>query len=481
MAGTRRSFLTGNLKCSKGGEHSLEKGRRAFLKTTAAGAMMASSAPAQGRSPNIIVIFCDDLGNGDLGCYGSNLSTPNLDRMAQEGIRFTHSCSASPVCSPSRAALMTGRYPNRYGIPRVIDPSDTNGIPDSETTMAQMLKSAGYATMCVGKWHLGALPQYLPTRRGFDEYFGVPYSIDMSPRVLMQNMDVIEQQCDLNTLTQRYTQRAIDFIERSKGSPFFLYLAHSFPHIPFTASQRFLGASGQGLYGDTIQEIDASNGQILQALKDNGIDSNTLVIFSSDHGPWYQGSTGGLRGRKGEIFEGGVRVPFIARYPEFIPGGQVCNALVTTMDVMPTVAALTGAPLPRNPLDGIDLRPVLSGQQNDLPREAFLYFNDMELQAARLGPWKLHVTRFNTWMFSPNPPEGRVNLPLPRPELYNLMSDVDETHDRADRNPAIVSDVRSRMDGLIRGFPPDVQNAWFNALGRKVYYTPAGALPVQIT
>src|SRR5262245_41040743 len=267
MAGTRRSFLTGNLKCSKGGEHSLEQGRRAFLKTTAAGAMMASSAPAQGRSPNIIVIFCDDLGNGDLGCYGSNLSTPNLDRMAQEGIRFTHSCSASPVCSPSRAALMTGRYPNRYGIPRVIDPSDTNGIPDSETTMAQMLKSAGYATMCVGKWHLGALPQYLPTRPGFDEYFGVPYSIDMSPRVLIQNMDVIEQQCDLNTLTQRYTQRAIDFIERSKGSPFFLYLAHSFPHIPFTASQRFLGASGQGLYGDTIQEIDASNGQILQALK----------------------------------------------------------------------------------------------------------------------------------------------------------------------------------------------------------------------
>lgn len=346
--------------------------------------------------------------------------------------------------------------------------------------MAQMLKSAGYATMCVGKWHLGASPQYLPTNHGFDSYFGVPYSIDMSPLVLMQNTDVVEQPCDLSTLTMRCTQRAVDFINRSKGSPFFLYLAHSFPHVPYTPSQPFIGNSGQGLYGDTVQEIDASTGKILQTLKDNGIDSNTLVVFSSDHGPWYQGSTGGLRGRKGEIFDGGVRVPFIARCPGFIPGGQVCNALVSLMDVMPTVAALSGAPLPAQPLDGINIWPLLSGQQNDLAREALLFFNDVELQAARLGPWKLHVTRFNTWMYSPAPSEGRINLPLPHPELYNLLPDPYEVHDRAEWNVAIVEDIRSRMDELIKTLPPGMQYAWRDTLKRKVYYTHAGALPIQV-
>ena len=474
--GTRRSFLTGNLNEPK------KRGvgnRRSFLKKAAAGAVLAASARAQSRPPNIIVIFCDDLGYGDLSSYGSSISTPHLDRMAEEGVRFTHSYSASPVCSPSRAALMTGRYPNRYGIPRVIDPTDDRGIPDSETTMAQMLKSAGYATMCVGKWHLGCMPRFLPTNRGFDSYYGVPYSIDMYPRVLMQNTDVIEQPFDLSSLTRRYTERAVDFINRSNGSPFFLFVAHSYPHIPYTASQPFIGNSGQGMYGDTVQEIDASTGQILQALKNNGIDSNTLVIFSSDHGPWYQGSTGGLRGRKGEIFEGGVRVPFIARYPGFIPGGQVSNALVSLMDIMPTAAGLTGCSAPANSFDGIDIRQLLSGQVNDLPREAFLYFNDMELQAARVGPWKLHVSRFNSWMFSPEPAKGRVNLPLPNPELYDVVSDLDESHDRAARNPAVVSDIRSRMNRLIQTFPSDVQSEWFGTLSRKVFYTPAGALPVE--
>jgi arylsulfatase len=235
------------------------------------------------------------------------------------------------------------------------------------------------------------------------------------------------------------------------------------------------------MYGDTVQEIDASTGQILQALKNNGIDSNTLVIFSSDHGPWYQGSTGGLRGRKGEIFEGGVRVPFIARYPGFIPGGQVSSTLTTLMDILPTVAAFTGAPLPANPLDGLDIRGLLSGKQTDLPREAFLYFNDVELQAARLGPWKLHVSRFNSWMFSPDPAGGRINLPLPHPELYNVASDLDESHDRADRNQAVVTDIRSRMERLIQTFPSGLQGAWFDTLNRKVYNTPAGALPIQQT
>lgn len=374
---------------------------------------------------------------------------------------------------------MTGRYPTRVGIPRVIDPTDATGLPESETTLAQMLKSAGYSTMCIGKWHLGSLPRFLPTNRGFDEFFGMPHSIDMSPRVLMRNTEVLEQSCDLENLTQRYTQRAVDFINQSKGSPFFLYMPHSFPHIPYTASKPFLGRSGQGLYGDSIQEIDASVGQILQALSRNGIDSNTLVMFSSDHGPWYQGSAGGLRGRKGETFEGGVRVPFIARYPGLIPSGQVSQALTTHLDILPTVARLAGAALPQNPLDGIDIWTLLSGQQQDLPREAFLYFNDVCLQSARLDAWKLHATRFNTPAFSPEPVGGRVNLPLFNPELYNVVTDVDETHDRADRNPAVVADIRSRMDGLIRTFPSEIQNAWYDTLSRKVYNTPAGALPIM--
>lgn len=437
------------------------------------------SSRAQSRPPNVIMILADDLGYGDLSCYGSNISTPNLDRMAQEGIRCTHFSSASPVCSPSRAALMTGRYPTRVGIPRVIDPTDATGLPESETTLAQMLKSAGYSTMCIGKWHLGSLPRFLPTNRGFDEFFGMPHSIDMSPRVLMHNTELLEQSCDLENLTQRYTQRAVDFINQSKGSPFFLYMPHSFPHIPYTASKPFLGRSGQGLYGDSIQEIDASVGQILQALSRNGIDSNTLVMFSSDHGPWYQGSAGGLRGRKGETFEGGVRVPFIARYPGLIPSGQVSQALTTHLDILPTVARLAGAALPQNPLDGIDIWPLLSGQRQDLPREAFLYFNDVCLQSARLDAWKLHATRFNTPAFSPEPVGGRVNLPLFNPELYNVVTDVDETHDRADRNPALVADIRSRMDGLIRTFPSEIQNAWYDTLSRKVYNTPAGALPIM--
>ncbi len=234
--------------------------RRAFLKKAAAAFTLSSVAvPAAtplspSSPPNIILICADDLGYGDLSCYGSDIATPNLDRMAQEGMRFTHFCSASSVCSPARASLMTGRYPTRVGIPEVLDPDDTFGLPDSETTMAQMLKAAGYATLCVGKWHLGCPPQYLPTNRGFDEFYGIPYSIDMMPRPLMHNLDVIEQPANLTTLTQRYTQKSLDFIASSK-KPFFLYLAHSFPHIPLTASKAFNGTTDQGVYGDVIREM----------------------------------------------------------------------------------------------------------------------------------------------------------------------------------------------------------------------------------
>jgi arylsulfatase A len=453
-------------------------GRRTFLKSAVAAASLSVSARASTRPPNIIVIAGDDLGYGDLSCYGSGIATPNIDSIAQQGIQFLHCNSASSVCSPARAGIMTGRYPNRYGIPRVLDTTDTYGLPASETTIAQMLKPAGYATMAVGKWHLGSIQPYLPINKGFDEWYGIPYSIDQGNRPLMHNTDVIEAPADLTSLTQRYTQQAVNFINRASGSPFFLYLAHSFPHLPLAASQPFLGRSFQGLYGDVVQEIDFSTGQVLQALQANGIDNNTLVIFTSDHGPWYQGSPGGLRGRKGETFEGGVRVPFLARFPGYIPGGATSHAVVSTLDILPTVASLTGAAPPPLPLDGIDLTQVLAGRTKDVTRDAFLYFNDVYLQAARLGNWKLHVTRFNMPAFSQAPPCGRLSLPLPAPELYDVVMDPDEGHDRSDRNPGNVAQIRGRMDALMQTFPVDIQNAWATTLSQQVQGTPSGCYPI---
>lgn len=456
----------------------MQAGRRTFLKSAAAASIAVSSRAASSRPPNIVVIAGDDLGYGDLSCYGSGISTPNIDGLAQQGMQFFQCNSASSVCSPARAGILTGRYPNRYGIPRVLDTTDTYGLPASETTLAQMLKPSGYATMAVGKWHLGSVQPYLPINKGFDEWYGIPYSIDQGNRPLMHNTDIIEQPADLTSLTQRYTQQAVNFISRSSGSPFFLYLAHSFPHLPLAASQPFLGRSFQGLYGDVVQEIDWSTGQVLQALQIAGVDSNTIVIFTSDHGPWYQGSPGGLRGRKGETFEGGTRVPFLARFPGYIPAGQTNHSLVSTLDILPTVASLTGSALPPLPPDGVDLTQVLKGQQKDVSRDAFLYFNDVYLQAARMNTWKLHVTRFNMPAFSQPPACGRLSLPLPAPELYDVVMDPDEGHDRSDRNPATVNTIRARMDALIQTFPPDIQDAWRTTLQQQVQGTPSGCYPI---
>jgi len=424
--------------------------RRAFLRRLAgssavAGASMAVTARAHtSRPPNIVLILADDLGYGDLGCYGSSIATPCIDQMAREGVRFTHFNSASSVCSPSRAAWLTGRYPTRTGIPRVLFPNDTYGLPDSEVTMAQMVKGAGYATACVGKWHLGSLPQFLPTSRGFDEFYGIPYSIDQGTRPLMYNQAVVEEPANLDTLTQKYTDYAVDFINRSKNNPFFLYMPHSFPHSPLPFSSRFAGRSFHGAYGDSVQEIDWSVGQILQALATNGLDSNTVVMVSSDHGPWFQGSPGGLRGRKGESWEGGVRVPFVARSPGRIPAGVLCQNFATSLDIVPTVAALTGSPWPANPLDGVDIGALLAGQHYDVARDVFLYFNDVFLHAARVGSWKLHVGRWNSPPFTPPPADGRQCMGI-TPELYDVVSDPDESHDRAGRNPAVVADIQARI------------------------------------
>ena len=446
--------------------------RRTFLAGSA-----AALVRAQTRPPNIVFIYADDLGYGDLGVYGSKIPTPNLDRMAAEGVRFTQFYSANPVCSPARAALLTGRYPTRVGVPRVLNPNDTVGLALNETTIAQMLKASGYRTMCIGKWHLGHQPQYLPTARGFDEYFGIPYSNDMTPRPLLHNTEQIEEPANLETLTPRYTEQAVKFLERSPGTPFFLYMPHTFPHIPLAASKKFRGKSPLGLYGDVIEELDWSVGENFSTLRRIGADNNTLVMFSSDNGPWYQGSAGALRGRKGSTYEGGVREPFLARFPGRIPKGSVCQGIAGTVDILPTIAKLTGAKLPAFPLDGIDIWPLLTGARSSIDREALLYFDHWNLQCARLGKWKLHFARYNTFAFSPSPQGGRVNLPLRPPELYDIETDPMESYDVAPENPAVVREIQSRVDRLLATFPDEVQKAWQETQSRETAATPAGALP----
>ncbi len=450
--------------------------RRNFLRC-AAGAAGATALQGAARTPNVIMILCDDMGYGDLHVYGSKLETPNLDRMAAEGMRFTTFYSANPVCSPSRAALMTGRYPTRVGVPRVLFPRDTEGLSLDETTLPQTLKKANYATMCIGKWHLGHTAKYLPTARGFDEYFGIPYSNDMKPRPLMHNTETLEEPAKLETLTPRYTEQAAKFIERSKDRPFFLYMPHTYPHIPLAASDRFRGKSKAGLYGDVVAELDWSVGEVLKTLRNNHLERETLVMFSSDNGPWFQGSPGRLRGRKGWTYEGGVREPFLAWMPGRVPSGRVSEAVGSMMDIHPTVAKLCGAPLPPKPLDGIDLWPAITGKASSVDRELLIYFDGWNPQCARWKHWKLHVARFNTFAYSPAPPViGRVSLPLAKPELYDLDNDADESYDVADEHPEIVKQMTARLDHLLTGFPKEVQAAWAETRTRQTSGN-TGALP----
>ena len=462
--------------------------RRGFIQATA-GALLATrlSAQAPPKQPNIILILCDDLGFGDTHPYGSSIATPNLDNLAGQGVRFQQFYSTSGLCSPSRASLMTGRYATRVGVPGVLTADAAVGMSLSEQTIADVVKSVGYKTMCIGKWHLGAKADYLPTKRGFDEYYGIPYSNDMSPSVLLSNASVIETPVQLDTLTQRYTQKAKDFITRSKSSPFFLFMAHTFPHIPLAVSPAFRGKSGLGLYGDVIQEIDWSVGQVMQSLVDNGIADNTMIMFLSDNGPWYQGSPGKLRGRKGSSYEGGVRVPLIAHFPGRIPAGKlrgmitvprVANSITSTLDILPTVAGLAGAPLPAHALDGVDIWPLLSGAQTNIPHDMFLYFDNWNLQCARLGQWKIHVARYNSFPWSPDPVAGYFNLPI-TPELYNLERDPEEAFDVASDNPDVVADMTARILKLLPTFPPEVSIAWNSTMSQRSYGADGG-LPVRI-
>ncbi len=409
------------------------------------------------RPPNFVIIFTDDQGYGDVGTYGAKgFVTPNLDRMAKEGLRFTDFYVPATVCTPSRAALLTGCYPKRVGLSKhVLFPQSKTGLAPSELTIAELLKTRGYATACIGKWHLGHHKKLLPTRQGCDRYFALPYSNDMTttrikrkgyPKLpLMSQEEVLEYEPDQTQLTKRYTEEAVRFLRGHRDEPFFLYLPHSMPHIPIFASERFLGRTKRGLYGDVIEEIDWSVGQIRKTLREIGQEKNTLLIFTSDNGPWLSqrkngGSAGPLRAGKGTTWEGGPRVPALMCWPGQIPAGTICRELVTTMELLPTIAALAGAALPLDRrIDGLDIRALLEDPERaKSPRKELYYYGVTgELEAIRVGPWKLHTKKTRGWRRKKDGPF--------RPFLVNLESDIGERKNLAAEHPKLVQDLIEKM------------------------------------
>jgi arylsulfatase A-like enzyme len=428
-------------------------------------AVLPSSSPAAEPPPNIILIYADDLGYGDLGCYGGQIDTPYLDRMARQGMRFTDFYVAQPVCSASRTALLTGCYPNRVGILGALGPNARHGISNKEKTVADVLKTRGYATAIYGKWHLGHLPPFLPTRHGFDDYYGLPYSNDMWPKhptakfpdlPLIAGEKTIALNPDQSKLTTEYTERAVAFIAKNKDRPFFLYVPHAMPHVPLHVSEKFKGKSKLGLYGDVIMEIDWSVGEIQAALAKHKLDERTLVLFTSDNGPWlsygeHAGNAGPLREGKATTWEGGVREPFIARWPGKIPAGSVCREPVMTIDVLPTLAGLAGAPLPELPIDGRDFRGLLEGKPGaKSPQEAYYFYWNRELQAVRSGKWKLHFPHsYPTLGGKPGGKGGKpagytpAKTPL---ALYDLEADPGEKNNVAEKNSAVVEQLQKLAD-----------------------------------
>lgn len=434
----------------------------------------AAEKQASDTLPNIVLILTDDQGYADVGCFGAKgYTTPNLDRLAQEGRQFTNFHVAQPVCSASRTALLTGCYPNRVGIQGALNNRANFGINSSETTLPDLMKQRGYATGMVGKWHLGHLPPFLPTRHGFDEWFGLPYSNDMWPEnprnkafpplPLFENEKIIIPAVthgDQEQLTTWYTERAVKFIEKNKDRPFFLYVAQSMPHVPLHVSDKFKGKSGRGLYGDVIEEIDWSVGQILDALKRNGLEKNTWVIFTSDNGPWliygdHAGSAGPLREGKGTNWEGGTRTPCLMRWPAQIPAGTVCKDMLMTIDLLPTIGRLIGAKLPEHPIDGLDVWPIISGQEKAAnPHSSYwFYYEQGQLQAVTSGDgrWKLQLPHSYGSLAGKPPghggtPAGGTGCKVMKNELYDLVADVGETTDVANQHPEIVAHLEAEAE-----------------------------------
>ncbi|MBA4409600.1 MAG: sulfatase [Bacteroidota bacterium] len=443
------------------------------------------------QNPNIILIFMDDLGYGDLSCYGATqYKTPNLDKMASQGVRFTSFLSAQAVCSASRAGIMTGCYPNRIGISGALMPDAKIGLNPSEETIAEILKKSNYKTAAIGKWHLGYQREFLPLQQGFDEYLGLPYSNDMWPvdydgkpatensnkarypalplidgNEKIREIKTLDDQSELTTL---YTERAVRFIGSNKKNPFFLYLAHSMPHVPLAVSAKFKGKSQQGMYGDVMMEIDWSVGEIMKALEQNGLEKNTLVIFTSDNGPWlnfgnHAGSTGGLREGKGTSFEGGQRVPCLMKWPGHIQEGTICNKLASTIDILPTLAAITYSPLPEKKIDGVNILPLLLGDENANPRESFLYYyRKNSLEAIRKGDWKLVFAHPGRTYIGYKPGfdgfPGGTNENYPHEEgLYDLRRDPGERYDVKEYYPEVVAELKKLSDEAREDLGDDIQ------------------------
>ena len=436
-----------------------------------------NSVSSDNLPPNVIIVFIDDEGYGDVGCFGATeFETPNLDQMAGQGMRFTNFYSGCAVCSPSRAALLTGCYPPRVGITKVLFPFDSTGINPDETTIAELLKQRGYATAAVGKWHLGHQEVFLPLQHGFDEYFGLPYSNDMwpvhynglpvtpenhmkewklncPPLPLIEGNNKIEEISgldDMDMLTTRYTERAVDFIRRNREKQFFLYLPHTMGHVPLGVSDKFRGKSRQGMYGDVMMEIDWSVGEISGTLKECGIEDNTLVIFTTDNGPWlnygnHAGSAGGLREGKGTPFEGGFRVPCIMKWPDVIPPGTICNQITGSIDLLPTIADIAGTGLPAKKIDGISVLPLLKGNFKNTIRDEYYFYSGRTLNAVRQGNWKLVFPHtLNTNVDSETGKDGwpgRMDTVEFGGGLYDMRRDPGERYDMSGVHPEIVREL----------------------------------------
>lgn len=473
----------------------------AALATMAAGPVgglmgrIATASAAGAVRPNVIVIYCDDLGYGDLGCYGSRaVATPNADRLAGEGVRLTDYYACNAICAPSRAGLLTGRYPFRSGIIGNVYPKDepfrrkaareyiggalrelgsidlregevSAGIPKDEILLGEALKTAGYRTCMVGKWHLGDYskePAFNPRQNGFDHYLGVPHSNDMLPCPLFRNEEMLQENIgtDQAKLTGLYTEEALGFIRKSAGNPFFLYLAHTFPHQPLYASKNFAGKSKAGKFGDAVEEIDWSLGKILETLQELGIEENTLIFFTSDNGPWFEGSAGPFRGRKGQSYEGGFHVPMIARFPGRIPAGTVCGVPLMNIDLYPTILSVAGENPPKDRvIDGRNILPVLTGQKIESPHKALFFYHFDLLEGVRVGKWK-YFRKLNRYVW-PVPLDaaaipnklGKDQMGNRWPLLYDLDLDPSESYNVINTYP----DVAKKLEAVMQRWEAETE------------------------
>ena len=452
--------------------------RRDFIKALGLGVSaftLGTCTRSAKRPPNFVIFFIDDLGYADLGCYGAEgFATPHIDRLASEGMRFTNFYVAQAVCSASRAALLTGCYPNRVSLLGALGPHAKHGLHAQEETIAEVLKKKSYTCGIFGKWHLGHLKPFLPLQHGFDEYFGLPYSNDMWPidyngqmapeghnkatypwPPLFDGNDIVarvESFDDQNKLTTQYTERAVRFIEKNKDRPFFLYVPHTMVHTPLGVSNRFRGKSEQGMFGDVMMEIDWSVGEIVRTLQKYRLEESTFIMFTSDNGPWlnfgnHAGSAGPFREGKGTSWEGGVRVPCIFRWPGVIAPGTECDKMAATMDILPTLASITGAPLPPLRIDGVNLLPLLKGESQANPRDDLIYYYGKQLQCVRMGKWKLHFPHAYRSYEGVDPGMDGLNGPYARGEtgleLYDLEADPGEKENVTEHHPEIVEKLQA--------------------------------------